>query len=176
MSEIDYTAVLADLERKRAELDAAINGIRFMIGAGADTPEPAVYPQGTTNLVDPIQPPKSHAFFNMAIAEAAKKFLGMAKEPKRAKDIADALKQGGLINTSPNFPATVATTLRREAKAGSVVQLPDKSWGLSAWFPGGSKARVKANGQASSGPEGLDSSETPEGSEDSRASASSSES
>ena len=82
MSEIDYPAVLADLERRRGELDAAINAIRYMAGSPSeDMPTSPVMPKGTTTLVDPIQPPKSHAFFNMAIGDAAKKSLGMAKEP-----------------------------------------------------------------------------------------------
>ena len=172
MSEIDYPAVLADLERRRDELDAAINAIRYIVGSpSVDTPMPYVGPKSTTTLVDPIQPPKSHTFFNMGIGDAAKKYLGMAKEPKRAKDIAIALKRGGLINASPNFAATVSTTLRRERKAGEVVQLPDKTWGLAGWFPSGPKQRAKTNGEAPPGSESADPSEPSQPGEQSQTSA-----
>ncbi len=149
MSEIDYEAVLNDLERRRAELDVAIRAIRLIIGADIDSVSAPIEPKpSATNA----KAPASHAFFGMSIGTAAKKYLEMAKEPKKAIEIAKALKKGGLINMSPNFPATVSTTLRREK---AVIQLPDKRWGLAEWFPAGAKSKgaSKANGSAATLPD-----------------------
>lgn len=134
MDEIDYQAVLTDLERRREELNSAINAIRLILGQGE------VAPPAASNI---LGKPSSDAFFGMSIIDAAKKYLGMAKRPMPAPDIADALKGGGLLNASKNFTATVYTTLLREQiKNGSVIKMPDKSWGLAEWYPSGARART----------------------------------
>lgn len=138
MSEIDYSAVLADLEHRRAELDKAISAIRQIIGApneseGTPVPNARAVGSGQAKM------PADHAFFGMVIGDAIKAYLQMAKEPKKAVEIARALKAGGLLNTSPNFAATVATTLRRDK---TMVQLPDKRWGFASWFGPSAKAKV----------------------------------
>lgn len=150
MSEIDYAAVLADMERRRAKLDAAISAVREIMGEPSDASGMLV-PNALPASMGESQTPTSHAFFGMGIGDAAKKYLAMAKKPQKAVAIARALKEGGLINASPNFAATVATTLRREREDGTVVQLPDKAWGLAEWFPSGAaRIRVmpKPNGAA----------------------------
>lgn len=126
MSEIDYAAVLADLEQKRDELDAAIKAIQPFVGAGA---------QARTARAgsEELQP---DSFFGMNILDAAVKYLHMAKRPKRADEIADALLAGGYMTTAKNFQANVQTTLRREDdREGSTVWMPNKTWALAEWYP-----------------------------------------
>jgi len=148
MGDIDYEEVLVDLERRRAELDAAISAIRLILGASAGagsgiTPRMPQVSGATGKL-------PSDAFFGMTVIDGAKKYLSMVKRPKKAAEITNALKQGGMLNTSANFVATVYTTLRRDAKrTGQVIQLPDKTWALAQWYPSGAKPRVAATGVSS---------------------------
>ena len=130
MSEIDYTVVLADLEERRAKLDEAISAIRQIIGAETESGSVSV-PNALAATPGQAQTPSSHAFFGLPIGDAVTKYLKMVKQPTKAAAIARALRAGGLLNQSPNFAATVATTLRRDA---NMTQLPDKSWGLAEWF------------------------------------------
>ena len=126
MKEIDYGSVLADLEKRRAELDAAINAIRQITGQAATT---MTTPANLSDI-------PSDAFFGLSISAGAKKYLGMAKRPQKAPEIAAALQHGGYLNKSRNFTATVYTTLRRaEERNDGVVQMPDKAWGLTSWTP-----------------------------------------
>jgi hypothetical protein len=68
MSEIDYQAVIDDLERKRDELDAAINGIRAIMGIQG-TPNSAFYrtPGGVRG-----EQLASDTFFNLSVIETGK--------------------------------------------------------------------------------------------------------
>ena len=127
MSEIDYGAVLEDLERRRDELDAAINAVRPLAGLEPATPRPDRSSGGQLT---------SDAFFGLNIMDAVKKFLEINKRPARAADIARALTDGGLINTSKDFAATVTTTLSRDQERanGFVTRLPNRTWGLRTWY------------------------------------------
>jgi len=135
MKDIDYGAVLADLEQRRAELDAAISAIRQITGQAVAT---STSPASLSDI-------PSDAFFGLSILAGAKKYLGMTKRPRKAPDIAAALERGGYLNKSRNFTATVYTTLRRaEDRGGGIVQMPDKAWGLTIWYPGGKPKRANA--------------------------------
>jgi hypothetical protein len=76
---------------------------------------------------------RSDTFFGMGIADAIRKYLGMAKRPQRASEIAKALDEGGLLHSSKSWLATVQTTLTR--MKGVVVRVPN-GWGLMEWYPG----------------------------------------
>src|SRR3990172_2133010 len=125
--QIDYKAVLADLKRRRDELDMAIQAIQRILGlvrgdsTSVSAPKETFTPIGSDNEI------ASDTFFNMSILEAVKKYLTMKKRPQGAMEIARALQDGGLINQSQNFTATVYTTLKRAyARDGSVVQVKKK--------------------------------------------------
>ena len=145
MPDIDYTAVLADLERKRDELDAAINAIRPFVGtaasSGTDRPGP-----------DGLQP---DSFFGMNILDAAVKYLQIEKRPKRAEEIADALLAGGYMSNAKNFHANVSTTLRRDDdRGGLTVRMHNKTWALAEWYPSRPKkqgAEAKEGDEATEG-------------------------
>ena len=110
-SQIDYAAVLEDLENDRAELEALIAYIkRKKLGQGMDiqiTPgtgsmkstgmRPTMM-RGTTIAQD--------AFFSLGLIDAAKKYLAIMKAPKSAREIADALRAGGFNTTSKDFNNT----------------------------------------------------------------------
>ena len=81
----------------------------------------------------------------------------MVKRPQSPKEIATALKQGGVLSQSTHFYANVTTTLKRLTASGDVVRT-NEGWGLAEWYPNkprGSeepkkkrKRRKKATGKA----------------------------
>ncbi len=139
---IDYDAVLADLLARRAAIDHAIEGIRQILGIGGEI-DPESLNQGK-----PKPPAKggaatdipSDAFFAMGIADAAKKYLGMMKQPCGLKEIVGALERGGLTHQSDNLYSTAFTALaRREKSPGDFVRVKRK-WALSEWYKSQPKA------------------------------------
>lgn len=156
---IDYNAVLADLEAKRGQIDAAIAVIRTLIGASAT----ATGEGGSQALTDipagdglvTITGPRgasatgvpsatgipSDLFFRLSTAQAVKKFLSMMKRPQKPRAIADALKAGGQVNATDDKQAygNVATALRRGTDK-EFVQTRQGEWGLVEWYGSGGKA------------------------------------
>lgn len=135
---IDYSAVLADLETKRAELDAAIAAVKRILGH-TDVSSPALAfgmakAQIAVEVADSL---RDDSFFGLSLVDAVKKYLRMSKRKKSTKDIVDALEQGGFTHTSKNFYGTVFTALSRDSeKAGSELVKVGKEWGIAEWYPG----------------------------------------
>ncbi len=127
---VDYAAVLVALEKKRAVLDAAIAGIKVLMGdADAMIAELAATPPAPENpgVLD------AHAFFGMNIATAAHKYLTITKKPATAADIAVALENGGFPSQSGNFGSTITTALYRQKD--TFVRVKRGLWGLKVWYP-----------------------------------------
>ena len=136
---IDYQAVLADLEKKRDDLDRAIAGIRLLIGLPqSSSPGPVSEP-----LIGPsVGPPAprssgetripSDAFFGMSIPAAAHKFLSMRKRPATSPEIAEALEAGGYPHQSSNLSNTINTALTRNPDMFAKVKRG--TWGLRSWY------------------------------------------
>lgn len=134
---VDYDAVLADLQAKRDQIDAAIAAINLIRGgsAGASlSPSAGMSPRSI--------PP--NAFFTMGIGEAARKYLEMVKGKQTVGQITKALEQGGMPPLKPN--TVYAALRRREAVNKDIIRLGEE-WGLKEWFsnvalPKSPKARV----------------------------------
>lgn len=130
--EINYAAVLADLEAKRAALDAAIAGVRAMLGQAAA--ESAGATEGATAPAPGVDVPKDvvpGVFHGKSVSEAAKMYLEMKKVKQKTRAICDALLQGGIESDSKNFYGNVYTTLTRNKdffRRG-------KYWALTSWDP-----------------------------------------
>src|SRR3972149_2519357 len=96
---IDYVAVLADLKRRRDELNAAIAAVEPLAGvtiAEADTNGTGI-PKFKAKKLDAdamVAEIATDAFFGMNISQAAEKYLSIRKKPAKAPDIAAALEQG----------------------------------------------------------------------------------
>lgn len=133
---VDYEAVLADLEAKKANLETAISSIKALmalgvVGALGGTPRPQ---EGSVVDLNQVQP---DAFFGMSIPDAAKKLLDGIRRPLSMASISDALLRGGFATTSKDFSNTVGTALRRQADDGDIVRVGNTGdWGLRAWYPG----------------------------------------
>lgn len=137
----DYEAVIADLEAKKAEIEATIESLRKFAGSSATA--------GTAR-VTPADIP-SDAFFGMSIPDGIRKYLRMVKGKQTASTIAEGLERGGYQHTSANFGNTVRTALLRMAGKGGDVVRVGNGWGLSEWYPGRRRAAGKAKDENDGG-------------------------
>lgn len=137
---LDYSVVLADMEAKRAALDAAITHMRiFLAGQVAENGS-----NGTSSVSSiPTGEVPAGAFLGKSIPEAAKLYLQIMKRKATSKDIGDALRRGGMESTSNNFNGIVHAVLDRYRKSGGdIVKLDRSMWGLAEWYPTGVRATV----------------------------------
>ena len=147
---VDYAAVLADLEARKAQIEAAIAVIKPLVALGLPPlvapvmgpPTPSLNGGngGTTPSIE------SDTFFGLGILDATRKFLGIRKRPASAPEIAEALRAGGQVNAtaSETFGNTLGATLSRsEAANGPVVRIGRGKYGLREWYA--NKPRVDAD-------------------------------
>ena len=129
---INYEAVLADLEQRRASIEIAIDVIQQLIGQGITSgPSIGLSEAGATEGSIP-----SDFFFGMSIADATRKYLGTVRKPKTTREITIALEAGGLTHTSKDFMKTVSTILNQKAQKGDEITKVHDKWGLASWYPG----------------------------------------
>lgn len=128
-AEVDYGAVLEDLEKKKVALENAIAGIKQILGQpqiGENTP---IRSPGSTDI-------QSDAYSQMSMPDAIRKYLKTAKKPQSAKSITEALKSGGLTSMAQSLSNNVYAVLRRmEKETGDIVRVK-KEWGLAEWYGG----------------------------------------
>jgi hypothetical protein len=120
-----WQAVLASL---KAALSLDPGG---KAGEGIDLSSIAAPQNG--DIGQPIDLPDG-AFFGKSIPACVKLYLSAARKKKTAKEIATALREGGVESTAGNFESTVSTALIRLRTAGEVLRFKD-GWGLSEWYP-----------------------------------------
>ena len=144
---IDYGPTIADLERKRDEIDRTIMTLRAL--AGLPAAEPLQRNGGPSG---PVEFTNKH-FFGMKAPEAVLLYLESVKEPRGAARIARDLVDHGLTTTSDSPANAIRTTLRRLAAAGQVVQIKTE-WALPSWYPGlrQAESRKTAKGSTSKKP------------------------
>jgi hypothetical protein len=120
-----WQAVLASL---KAALSLDPSGTA---GEGIDLSSLAVSQNGA--IGSPVDLPDG-AFFGKSIPACVKLYLSAARKKKTAKEIATALREGGVESTAGSFESTVSTALIRLRAAGEVLRFKD-GWGLSEWYP-----------------------------------------
>lgn len=128
-SQIDYEAVLADLEARRTAIEALIAGIRLLLGhSPVDAGTGLSNGSGARDL-------RSDTFFGLTTPEAVKKFLAMKGRAQGPRVIASALVQGGQPRATDEKAAyvNVYSALKRLNKSGEVAQTAAKEWGLAEW-------------------------------------------
>jgi hypothetical protein len=142
---VDYNAVLADLEAKRGQIDAAINVIRALMAVGIMDTGPATgNSEGEGGGAAPLaQSPRtvgtpaqimSDTFFGLSTSQAIKKFLNMVKRPQTPKAIADALHEGGQVHAAdPERAYTNVYTALTRTK-GLFAKTRTGDWGLAEWY------------------------------------------
>jgi hypothetical protein len=124
---INYEAVLADLEARKGQIEAAIAGIKTMLGQSPSGPSGPTgggsYSGGT---------PAHDAFIGMSIPEAAKKHLGTVRKKLSTQELMAAMEAGGLPPSKYN--TVYAILRRRENQVGDVINMKG-DWGLAEWYP-----------------------------------------
>jgi hypothetical protein len=81
------------------------------------------------------------AFLGLSIPEAIKLYLSAVKQKRTAREIANALKEGGMESTAANWETTVTGALHRLKAAGAVLRFKD-GWGLAELYPETLRSRL----------------------------------
>ena len=130
-----YAAVIADLKKRRDDLDAMIRNLEALSGGG-----PA-----SVASADPIGPQQPEVgvgangspYLGMSIVDAAKAVLQKQRSMMTPADITDAIQAGGVMLSGDNPGNTVGSVLnRRSKKVGDIVSPKRGYWGLKEWYPG----------------------------------------
>lgn len=125
---INYEAVLADLEARKAQIEAAIAGIRLILGQSGTGPTgPNGGGSGYSGGV-----PAHDAFIGMSIPDAAKKHLTAVRKKQSTQELMTALEAGGL--PSSKYSTIYAVLSRRESKVGDIINMKG-DWALQEWYP-----------------------------------------
>jgi hypothetical protein len=128
-SAVDYAAVIQDLERKRAALnarfDAAIAAIRQVIlFDGTEQPElPGLSSPAATQ--SPALP-----YRGLTMGDAAIKHLGLIGRPVPNTALAKALVAGGFVHNSKNFANTLNSVLWRRSGSRRDIIKTSEGWAL----------------------------------------------
>ncbi len=120
---INYEAVLADLEARKAKIEAAIEAIRTIMAQGGTPTSPGGGPGGT------VQP---DSFLKMSIPDASKKYLTMTRQKQSTQNIIDALERGGLPRSK--YTTVYSILRRREKQVGDIINMQG-DWALAEWYP-----------------------------------------
>jgi hypothetical protein len=119
-----WQAVLASLKSALAlDPSGQLEGIDLSsvsASQGGDNGQPIDLPEG--------------AFLGKSVPACVKLYLSAAKRKKTIRDIATALREGGIESTSDNFENVVTGALFRLKNAGEVLRFKD-GWGLPEWYP-----------------------------------------
>ena len=151
---IDYAAIIADLEAKRAALDTAIASLKAVASFSTVGP---VEGMSYMNLAVDVRSPSASgggvpdgAFHGKSIPSAIKLYLELVNKKQTPKEISDGLKKGGMESTSKWFEKIIYATLDRLRKAGEVVKV-EGQWGLPTWYPALVRAGLAEKSQKSKG-------------------------
>ena len=151
---LDFAEVLGVLETKRAALDTLIESFKAALSVGAlghpgDIELSAIAPSqpgvSATNG-GPVELPTG-AFLNKSFPAAVALYLSAAKKKQTVREIATALKEGGLESTARNFEAIVTGALHRLKAAEKVLRFPD-GWALAEFYPDHIRASVSQSSKA----------------------------
>jgi len=138
----DFSALIAQLEAERAELDVTIAHLRRRLGLPANTEgatPPVVAPVSREVVTGRdvsvvIGRVRTDEFFRMSISDAIVKYLTIMKQPQNPGSIVNGLKSGGVLTNAKHFYANVNTELKRMRSRNLVVNTPS-GWGLAEWYP-----------------------------------------
>jgi hypothetical protein len=136
----DYSAIEADLEAKKAAIEAALASLRAAkaLGALGQSGDSSVIPGSIASAPMYAGDIPDGAFLNKGIPEATKYYLEIVKKKQTSAEIAAALRKGGMESTSSDFVGVVNAGLNRARKIPSSPLLKLGShWGLKSWYSKG---------------------------------------
>jgi hypothetical protein len=138
---------LAVIEAKIAALKALADSYRAALSLGALGQPGDVEPSGQLSISGAgsgasIELPQG-ALLGKSLPAAIKLHLSAVRRKQTTKEVAAALKAGGVESTSASFENTVATALHRLRTAGDVLKFND-GWGLAEFYPETLRNRIAA--------------------------------
>ncbi len=144
------SAFIADIEKKIASLQAILVSLKSAsaLGALGTAMDGISMPSGTSlggDVSQPIDLPEG-AFLGKSVPACVKLYLSAAKRKKTVKEIASALRDGGIESTSDNFDNVVTGALFRLKNGGEVLRFKD-GWGLPEWYPAHIRAAAPSGKQ-----------------------------
>ena len=146
----DYEVILQQLEEEQENIARLILWVRGKMAQQDGGVQAVVEPAPRPSM--PMRFPRtlpSDAFFRMTVQDAIKKCLNIFKRPMTAKEITNALNEGGLTHQAKNLYATVYPTLLRMLSAHEVDRMSKGEWGLSEWY-GSRKTNQEEKAQSES--------------------------
>jgi hypothetical protein len=129
--QVNYEAIIADIEGKIAHLQATLAGVKAVAAMNGLGINPGPTPPsggGVTNSGHIA----SDAFFGKSIPEATVTILQGARRKMSTQALIDAMVKGGLPPSKYN--TVYAILRRRESQVGDIVNMQGE-WGLAAWYP-----------------------------------------
>jgi hypothetical protein len=141
----DYEKVLADLLEERANLDRMITWVQGKLGKveASALSIPTSMPSSSQGTVMRSPRLRPDTFFKMSVQEAIRECLNIMRRPMSARDITNALQDGGLTHKAKDLYQTVFPTLMRMKEKGEVDKLANGDWGLSDWYASGRRTEVE---------------------------------
>lgn len=137
-----YQEVIADLERRRDQLNEMIANLRSLAGEGSAANGAGKPRDGDSAPARDERPKGDNPFLGMKIVDAVKIILAEKHKPMAPAEITQALEDGGLMTKGSNVVASVLS--RRQRDVGDVVSPQRGLWGLKEWYPGRSFGRKQS--------------------------------
>ena len=127
-------AAIADLESWLVRISTAIETLKYFRSQGGALPgmPASVEVERVSERVSSNGDIAHDTFFQMTVADAAAKYLGMVKKTTRIPELSDALLKGGVKSSSKKFPDMLRIMIRRDPRFVNV----NSEWGLREWYPG----------------------------------------
>ena len=137
-----YDQVIADLKRKRADIDAMIANLAAMARGQNASPNGDINDPPASEETQSPPEPGDNPYLGMRIGDATVELLQRTRDPMSPTNIARGLEAGGLLLGGSNKAGTVTTSLtRRQKRLGDVVRPKRGKWGLKEWYPGRKELR-----------------------------------
>ena len=141
-------AALNDARAKRDAWDAVVASLEYALGIAGGNSGAALGATGGASG-PPVDLPLG-ALMGKSVSNAIKIYMAASKRKQTTKEIAAALKEGGVESTSQNFDVIVNNTLRNLKSAGVVLQFKE-GWALAELYPESLRSRLaqqESNGKA----------------------------
>jgi hypothetical protein len=138
-NENSLTTMLVNLQKMRAGIDSAIAGLTVALAAsGAMVPnndgsDPMPFMAQGSIGHQPTELPRG-AFLNKSLPAAVKLYLSAVMKKQSIKEIATALRDGGVESTSENFEGVITGCLNRMKTNGEILRFDD-GWALAEFYP-----------------------------------------
>ncbi len=147
-TENNLGVMLVNLQKMRAGIDSAIAGLTVAIAAsGAMVPnvesgDAGLFTsQGNANQ-QPMELPRG-AFLGKSLPAAIKLYLSAVMKKQSIREIAAALKDGGVESMSDNFEGVITGCLNRMKMSGEILRFDD-GWALAEFYPERLRASLRS--------------------------------